>query len=277
MPAKVANLQTLHCYDISNALCQHSVPISGKTNEIPVAQGLLGNMQLNNCVVTFDAMNTQKDTVKAIHGSGGDYVGGLKGNQYTFFREVALFFSDDEMKKLCKKGKSYRSYSEKAHNRLEKRSYYMTTDINWFADLALCANLKSFICYDLETEDLATGKTTAERRYYISSLTDIELCSDAIRGHWGIENQLHWYLDAVFLEDDNSTMDKNAFNNLSILNKMALTLLKLIQPAYKRGLRGIRKSFGWDLIQGLVTMLSLLDEELVAEALAKTKPPQNQS
>jgi hypothetical protein len=72
-------------------------------------------------------------------------------------------------------------------------------------------------------------------------------------------------------------MDKNAFNNLSILNKMALTLLKLIQPAYKRGLRSLRKTFGWDLIQGLMTMLSLLDEELVAEALTKTKTPQHQS
>jgi len=270
---KVANLQTLHCYDISNALCLYSVPINEKTNEIPVAQSLLKNMQLKNCVVTFDAMNTQKETIRIIHDSKGDYVGGLKGNQQTFYKEVVLLFSDEEMKKICKKGKLFRSYTEKAHNRLEKRSYYMTTDIKWFTDLALWANLKSFICYELETEDLVTGKTTVERRYYISSLTDIELCSDAIRGHWGIENQLHWYLDAVFLEDDNSTMDKNAFNNLSILNKMALTLLKLIQPAYKRGLRGIRKTFGWDLIQGLITMLSLLDEEVITEALLKKKTP----
>ena len=136
--------------------------------------------------------------------------------------------------------------------------------------MPLWANLKSFICYDLETEDLVTGKKTKERRYYIASLTDIELCSDAIRGHWGIENQLHWHLDVTFSEDDNTTMDKNAFNNLSILNKMALSLLKLIQPAYKIGLKGIRKSFGWNLIQELTTMLSLLDEKLIVDALMKT-------
>jgi predicted transposase YbfD/YdcC len=276
-PEKVANLQTLHCYDISNALCLYSVPINEKTNEIPVAQDLLKKLQLKNCVVTFDAMNTQKETVRSIHEGKGDFVGGLKGNQQTFFGEVVLFFSDEELNHIRKKKKFYRSYAEKAHNRLEKRSYYMTTDIKWFADLALWPNLNSFICYEMESEDLVTHKTTVERRYYISSLTDIELCSDAIRGHWGIENQLHWHLDATFSEDDNATMDKNAFNNLSILNKMALTLLKLIQPAYKRGLRGIRKTFGWDLIQGLITMLSLLDEELVAEALTKTKTPQNQN
>jgi hypothetical protein len=105
-------------------------------------------------------------------------------------------------------------------------------------------------------------------------LTDIELCSDAICGHWGVENQLHWHLDVTFSEDDNTTMDKNSFNNLSILNKMALSLLKLIQPAYKIGLKGIRKTFGWDLIEGLTCILSLLDEKLIADALMKASERQ---
>jgi predicted transposase YbfD/YdcC len=270
-PEKVPNLQTLHCYDISNALCLFSVPIDTKTNEIPVAQTLLEKMQLKNCVVTFDAMNTQKETVRIIHEGKGDYVGGLKGNQHTFFDEVALFFSDEELDAIRRKKKFYRSYSEKAHNRMEKRMYYMTTDIQWFADLHLWPGLKSFICYDIETENLVTGITTRERRYYISSLTNLELCSDAIRGHWSIENQLHWRLDVSFSEDDNTTMDKNAFNNLSIMNKMTLTLLKLIQPTYKRGIKTIRKRFGWDLIQCLTTMLSLLDENVISEALEKTQ------
>jgi hypothetical protein len=69
-----------------------------------------------------------------------------------------LFFSDDELKNIQEKGKYYRSYTEKSHNCIEKRTYYMTTNIKWFADLALWINLKSFICYDLETEDLVTRK-----------------------------------------------------------------------------------------------------------------------
>ena len=93
------------------------------------------------------------------------------------------------------------------------------------------------------------------------------MCRCYIRSHWGIENQLHWHLDVTFSEDDNSTMDKNAFNNLSILNKMVLSLLKLIQPAYKVGLRLIRKTFGWDLIAQLTHLLSLLDEEQIEQAL----------
>ena len=268
---KVANLQTLHCYDITNGICIHSVPIDEKTNEIPVAQKLLSAMNLKNCVVTFDAMNTQKGTVDAITGGGGHYVGGLKGNQQTFHAEVAMFFSDEELADIMKKGKHFRSYTEKAHNRMEKRSYYLSTDIKWFAELHLWAGLKSFICYDIETEDLVSGKKTSERRYYIASLADIELCADAIRSHWGIENQLHWHLDVSFSEDDNTTMDKNAFNNLSIMNKMTLSLLKLIQPAYKAGIRRIRRKFGWELFKHLAQLLTLLDEEQIEQALLNSR------
>ena len=267
---KVPNLQTLHCYDVTNGICLASVPIDEKTNEIPVAQNLLSTMQLKNCVVTFDAMNTQKDTVKVIIDGKGNYVGGLKGNHQLFYEEVALLFSADELKRIKAKKGHFCTYTEKAHNRIEKRSYYMATDIKWFADLPKWDGLKSFICYEIETEDLINGKATKEYRYYISSLTGIELCADAIRSHWGIENQLHWHLDVTFSEDDNATMDKNAFNNLSILNKMALSLLKIVQPVYKVGLKAIRKMFGWDLVGQLTQLLCLLDEDQIVNALPRS-------
>jgi predicted transposase YbfD/YdcC len=271
---KVHNLQTLHCYDVSNGICLASIPIDQKTNEIPTAQSLLKTtMQLKNCVVTFDAMNTQKETIRVIAEKKGDYVGGLKGNQQLFHEEVELYFCDKELARIKAEDVNFRTYTEKAHNRIETRSYYLTTDIKWFADLSKWAGLKSFICYIIETEDLVSGKKTKEVRYYISSLKDVELCADAIRSHWGIENQLHWHLDVTFDEDDNSTMDKNAFNNLSILNKMALSLLKLIQPSYKVGLKGIRKIFGWDLIGQLTNMLCLLDEEQISTALQNAPIP----
>jgi predicted transposase YbfD/YdcC len=228
-------------------------------------------MNLKNCVVTFDAMNTQRDTVGIITGNGGHYVGGLKGNQHLMHEEVALLFSDKELEAISKNEKYFRSCMEKAHNRLEKRSYYMTTDIKWFEDLPLWAGLKAFICYDIETEDLVSGKMTKERRYYIASLADIELCADVIRSHWSIENQLHWHLDVTFSEDDNTTIDKNAFNNLSIMNKMALSLLKLIQPAHKVGLKSIRKMFGWNLTKYLTQLLTLLDEEQIEQALLSSR------
>jgi predicted transposase YbfD/YdcC len=222
---KVPNLQTLHCYDVTNAICLYSAPISEKSNEIPTAQAMLSLMQLKNCIVSFDAMNTQKDTVSVIINGGGHYVGGLKGNHPHFHNEAELYFSEKVLSVIQKKMKYFRETIEIAHNRIETRRYYMTTDIKWFANLSQWNGLKSFICYEIETEDLVSGKKTKERRCYIASITDIELCADTIRAHWGIENQLHWHLDVTFSEDDNTTMDKNAFNNLSILNKMALSLL----------------------------------------------------
>ena len=143
----------------------------------------------------------------------------------------------------------------------------MTKNVKWFADLDKWAGLKAFICYETETEDLVSGKRTLERRYYISSLTDIALCADAIRSHWGIENQLHWHLDVSFSEDDNTTMDVNAFNNLSILNKMALSLLKLVRSIHKVGIKTIRKKFAWNFIEQLTKILSVFDEEQIYEAL----------
>jgi len=263
---EVGNLQTLHIYNASIGICLHSKPINEKTNEIPTAQELLKEMQLKDCIVTFDAMNTQKETIRIISEQKGDYVGALKKNHPLFYKEIELLFSDNALESIRKKGKNYRTYTEKSHNCIEKRTYYLSTNIKWFNDLPLWKKLKSFICYDLETEDIITGKKTNERRYYISSLTDIELVSDSIRGHWSVE-QLHWHLDVAFSEDDNRTMDKNAFNNLSIINKMVLSLLKLVQPMYKVGIKTIRKRFGWNLIEHLTDLLSLLDEEMVAEAL----------
>jgi predicted transposase YbfD/YdcC len=83
-------------------------------------------------------------------------------------------------------------------------------------------NLRHFVCFEKYTCNIVTGKENLETRYYITSLRDVELCAESIRGHWSVENKLHWHLDYSFDEDDNTTMDQNAFNNFSILNKMAL-------------------------------------------------------
>jgi predicted transposase YbfD/YdcC len=117
---------------VSNAVSILSVPINEKTNEIPIAQKYLAEMQLKNCIVTFDAMNTQKETIKVIATNGGDYIGGLKGNHELFHNEVKLYFDKETLTSIRKEKKNYYTYKEKAHNRLEKRTYYLTTDIGWF-------------------------------------------------------------------------------------------------------------------------------------------------
>jgi predicted transposase YbfD/YdcC len=269
---KIPNLQTLNVFDVSDGICLASVPIKKKTNEIPTAQAVLREMQLKGCVVSFDAMNTQKDTVAVVREKKGEYVAGLKGNHEIMHEEVSLYFSDEVLESIEKDGTNCITFTEKAHNKIEKRRYYLSSDVKWFADLKLWAGLKGFVCYDLETQSLVTGKKTHERRYYITSLTDIETVAEAVRGHWMVENGLHWHLDVTFSEDDNTTMDANAFNNLSILNKLALTLYKLLRPTMKKGtsVRSVRKSFVWGFNEQLASLLTLLDDNAVAEALAGT-------
>ena len=113
-----------------------------------------------------------------------------------------------------------------------------------------------------------SNRERTEIRYYITSLRDIEMCADAVRGHWSVENQLHWHLDYSFYEDDNTTADRNAFTNLSLINKMVLSLCKLAQPLLKnRSIRTIRKEFSWDFEDSLAMILNAFDENSLKNAL----------
>lgn len=263
----VRNLQTLHVYDATNAICLYSQPINAKTNEIPVAQDLLKTMDLKDTIVSFDALHTQKETIRTIAEQRGDYVGGLKGNQSGLQEAVMAVFTDARKDNIRGTGKGYYETSEKAHNQIEKRRYYL---IPAKIGTEEWANLRSFLCFEKYTCHLVTGKENIETRYYITSLRDVSLAADAVRGHWSVENNLHWHLDYSFQEDDNTTMDKNAFQNLSLMNKMALSLCKLAQPMMKNSIRVIRKNFGWALEDSLSLLLNTFDNSQLAAALEST-------
>jgi predicted transposase YbfD/YdcC len=170
----VKNLQTLHVLDASDGVCLFSVPIGEKTNEIPTAQGILKGMDLNGCIVTFDSMNTQKDTIDIIAGKGGHYVAARGGNHPLMHDEIMQFLDADALATIRKGVSNYFETTEKAHNRLEKRSFYLSKSAAWLSDHGQWRNLKSVVCYVLATEDLVTHKTTQETRYYISSLSDVQ-------------------------------------------------------------------------------------------------------
>ena len=265
---KIRNLQTLHVYDASNDICLFSQMIDKKTNEIPVAQDILKNMNLKGCIVTFDSLHTQKETIRIIVERKGDYVGGLKGNQGTLFAEADNTFSDEVRKELKKSTGCYYETSEKSHGQIEIRRYYIKKAIYCINGVVEWQNLRNFICYEKYTCNTITNIEKTEIRYYITSLNDIEVCAEAIRGHWSIENNLHWHLDFSFDEDDNSTLDKNAFNNYSLMNKIALSLCKLAKPLMKNSsIQRIRKKIGWNIEEYLSLILNNFTEEQIAEAL----------
>lgn len=265
---KIRNLQTLHIYDASNDICLFSQPIEKKTNEIPVAQELLKKMELKECIITFDSMHTQKETIRIIVERKGNYVGGLKGNQGTLLVEAETAFSTETKIKLKESAESYYQTSEKAHGQVEIRRFYLKKAVHKFNGGVKWQNLRNFVCYEKYTCNIITNKEKTETRYYITSLKDIELSADAIRGHWEVETGFHWYLDASFDEDDNTTMDKTAFNNYSLINKMALSLCKLVKPHMgNRSIKRIRKTFGWNMEENLSILLNNFDEEQIKSAL----------
>ena len=254
----IRNTQILNVYDNTNEVCLFSKVISNKTNEIPIAREILSELNLKKTVVTFDSIHTQKETINIIAKREGDYIGGLKANQENLYNDVVLYFTDEEKNKIIN-SKHYYETSEKSHSQIETRKYYLTTNVNWFFEKDKWAKLTGFIMY--EKSIIKNDKKTLETRYYITSLKDVKFCAECIRGHWSVENNLHWQLDYAFKEDEQTTIDKNALANLSVMKKLALALINLNRHLFKGdSIRVIRKRMGWSTETNLNTLLSTIDE-----------------
>jgi predicted transposase YbfD/YdcC len=261
------NLQTLNVFDASNGICLSMECIPDKTNEIPAAQAALALLNIKGAVVTCDALNTQKKTMGAVVGGKGDYVAALKKNHHLFYEEVDAYFTEGKMKSIRKEGTDFVTGIDKAHSQVERRNFYLARDVKWFAGKSEWKKLKAFVCFEKSITDTATGETTKERRLFISSVADAGLCAEAIRGHWAVENILHWHLDASFGDDEDMTTDKNAYMNFSQFRRMALTLCKLAQPFMKCSIKSMRWLIGLEYKLELGKILGTLDETFLEEAL----------
>ena len=251
-----AAIHMVSAWATANHLVLGQVKVDEKSNEITAIPKLLKVLDLTGCIVTIDAMGCQKEIVKQIIAKNADYVITLKKNQgYLYDRVENLFntLSKDRFEK-CIQSDYYRS--ETGHAREDRRYYQMLSNVKDIVDPeGDWAKLNSigFVDYLREEKD---GKTSKERRYYISSLpNNAELLAKAIRGHWGIENQLHWVLDVQFNEDNSRIRKDNAPENLAIIRHIALNLLKQEKTA-KNGVKNKRKRAGWDNDYLLQVLLS---------------------
>ena len=257
---KVPNCQLMHFFDVSNQQCIKSVVISEKTNEIPIAQQILPTLDIKNKIVTADAMNCQKKTVEVIINGKGHYVLAIKGNHSEFHQDIESHFKD-KLDSIKDTKDYYKMEIEKNHNQVETREFFRV-DADSFYQQDDWLNLKSIVCYKKKIYHTLSGKNSCEYRYFISDLKDTKLIALAIRGHWSIENQLHYPLDAFFHEDANRTMNKVANNNFSILRKMVNSLLVLIAPMFRNGskmrtLKSFRSNYEKNLIRLFVFLEGL--------------------
>jgi predicted transposase YbfD/YdcC len=156
---------------------------------------------------------------------GADYIFGLKGNQPTLQAEVLKAFDSQKLAELSLNPHTFHEAADKGHGRNELRRVWVLNDLTWLSRPSVWRDLKTLIL--VESHCTRKGVTSVERRVYISSLdTSAERLMALVRGHWSIENRLHWVLDVTFGEDDARVRDRTAAENLALLRKAALNLLQ---------------------------------------------------
>jgi predicted transposase YbfD/YdcC len=228
-----------------SGLCFGQLATEAKSNEITAIPKLLAMLDVEGATVTIDAMGCQKDIARKITDQGGDYVLALKENQETLYREAKLFL--DEQIAAAKPGYPLYAHEEVDgdHGRVEIRRAWVTPAVDWFEDRELWAGLNGFAA--VECERYVGDQVTCERRYFITSLpaTDAASLARAVRGHWAVENKLHWVLDMSFQEDHSRIRKGHAAENFSRLRRIALNLLKQ-NTTRKCGIKIKRLRAGWD-------------------------------
>lgn len=235
----------LNVWSHQHGLCLTSTAVDGKSNEITTVPGLLDTLsllELAGCIVTVDALNTQRQVARALERHGASYVMALKENQAKLFEDVVWLFEDAcEADYTAIPHESF-EMSERGHGRLERRHCVVLSELSYLQEHGW-PGLKSIA--KLTRERSLKGKTTTQTRYYLCSFeADAKKVWHAVRAHWEVENKLHWTLDVVFNEDGHSYAKDHGPENMAVLRQFALNLLSC--DVSKGSLKGKRKRAAWD-------------------------------
>jgi len=215
-----------------------------KSNEITAIPELLEQIDVTHAIVTIDAAGCQKEIAAKIIQGGGDYVLALKGNQGTLHKAVEDYLGvqmDNDFADIA-----VRTYEEvvKGHGRLDRLHYYQLSAPDSLPHRKVWKGLRTIgMAIRISQQN---GKETSEVRYYISSLRlGVRRFAESVRGHWGIENTLHWCLDVTFQEDESRLRNRHAADNVAWLKRFAISLLK--QQTDKESIAMRRRMAGWNV------------------------------
>jgi len=231
----------------ANHMVFAQVKTEGKGQELSAIEKLLEMLELDGAVVTIDALGCQKDIAQQILAAHGQYLLQVKDNQPTLHAKLEVTFTDLILDKFAGTPHDYFTETDGDHGRIEIRRLWVCWDVRLLGELAgQWPGLKCLIV--VERTRIMTDHTSTERHYYIGSLdrrTKAKRLAGYIRGHWSVENNLHWQLDVSFREDERRIRKGHGAENFSRLCRIALNLLKN-EKTQTVGIAIKRQNCGWN-------------------------------
>jgi predicted transposase YbfD/YdcC len=240
-------IHLVSAWSVNNRLCFGQVKVADKSNEITAIPLLLELLDIEQATITTDAMGCQYKIGDSIVNQKGHYVFALKGNQGEFHDDIKLFLDTQLSNQFAEVVHSKHESVDGGHGLIEQRTVWLTQDVDWLHQRHPRWKSVSAIVVVESSRQVGHAPSSQERRYYITSHGDkhADFIAHAIRSHWHIENKLHWQLDVSFNEDDNRLRSGYAAENIAMMNKVALNLLKN-EKSVKVGIKNKRLKAGWD-------------------------------
>jgi predicted transposase YbfD/YdcC len=239
-------LHIVSAWSASHQLVLGQKKVNKKSNELTAIPALLELLEMEESIITIDAMGCQKEIAALIIKKKGDYLLALKGNQNLIHKDVKKWFELAREEEFVGREHSYYQQIEGGHHRVEKRQIWTVavSELPPLHNQSLWTELKTVVM--VVSERRLWNKTTTEVRFYLSSLaSNAEKIAQAIRSHWGIENSLHWTLDVTFCEDKSRIRKDHSPENFALLRRLAVSLLKQ-EKGFKGSLKMKRYLAGMD-------------------------------
>lgn len=234
----------VEAWESGRGLLLGQIKTENKTNEIKVIPTLIQAIDVKGAVVTIDAIGCQKAIIKQIIEQGGNYIIALKANQGRLFDEAINFFEQAREVGHKEAGCQVSISREKGHGRIEEREVVVINDLSWLKIKEEWKGLTSLI--EVTNKRTVNKKIGQEKRYYISNMMmQADRAGKLIRGHWSIENSLHWVMDVIFLEDKCIVTSGHAAENMAIFRRIAHSIIK-DDEHLKTGIAAKRRKAAWN-------------------------------
>ena len=219
-------LHVISAFSHEYGLVMGQMACEEKSNEITAIPKLLDMLEISGCIVTIDAMGTQKEIAEKIISKNANYILTLKENQKNLYRDVKLYLDDIRYDEDVVESENYHKTTEKGHGRIETRICVISEEIGWLNGKGDWKGINGIgVIYSTVEEN---DEKSSQSHYFIYSnkgmtAKKLMMCK---RNHWSIENKLHWVLDMAFREDESRARKDNSAENFNVLRQIALNILK---------------------------------------------------